>query len=283
MTRSCRFLLPLACAATLLAAPALAQYQPVPPPPAAQPTPPPAAQPPAPAQPPPPAYQPPPPAYQPPPPAYAQPPAYPPAQPAYAAQPPPPSSRVQLGAFTGWQVNGDVDGIYGKLKVEDAQSFGVSLWTTARPGTKIELLWIYSNMQAQYDSYTLTYPSSKKFGVETNYFQLGGVQSMRRGKIEPFAGGTLGAVWYAPDNIESQSGLTSYHAGDTWRFAITLGGGLNVFLSESLAIRGYARMLVPMYFNGGSMYVGTGGSGLAVNAGVPAISGDFGAALVFAK
>ena len=180
-------------------------------------------------------------------------------------------------------MNGDVDGVYGKLKVDDAQSFGVSVWTAVRPGTKLELLWIYSNTEAQYDSYTLTYPSTKKFGLESNYFQLGGVQSIRRGKIEPFFGATLGAVWYAPDNIQTLSGLTSYNAGDTWRFAVTLGGGLNVFLTESIAIRGYARMLVPMFFNGGSMYVGTGGSGLAVNAGVPAISGDFGAALVLAR
>jgi opacity protein-like surface antigen len=267
MTRSFRFLLPLACATVLCAAPALAQYVPVSPPPAAQPPPPPPAQPPPPAYAPPPAYQ-----------------AAPPAQPAYVAQPAPPAaSRFQLGAFTGWQVNGDVDGIYGKLRVDDAQSFGVSLWTQVRPGTKLELLWIYSSTEAQYDSYTVTYPSTKKFGLETNYLQIGGVQSVRKGKIEPFMGATLGAVWYAPDNIESQSGLTSYASGDTWRFAITIGGGLNVFLTQSLAIRGYARMLVPMFFNGGSMYVGTGGSGLAVNAGVPAFSGDFGAALVLAK
>jgi opacity protein-like surface antigen len=208
-------------------------------------------------------------------------------------QPPPPAApaqlqpvatpRLQIGAFTGWQVNGDVDGIYGKLRVDDAQSFGVSLWTQVRPGTKIELLWIYSRATAQFDSYTLSYSSTREFDVDSNYFQIGGVQSMRRGKIEPFAGGTLGAVWYAPGSIQSTTGLTSYSANDTWRFAITLGGGLNVFLTESVAIRGYARMLVPMYFNGGSVYVGTGGSGLAVNAGVPAISGDFGAAIVLAR
>ncbi len=210
----------------------------------------------------------------------AQPQAYAPPQ---VALQPPPQPRLQVAAFTGWQVNGDIDGVYGKLKVDDAQSFGLSLWTQVRPGTKLELLWIYSKTTAQYDSYGLTYPSTKPFDVDTHYFQLGGVQSVRRGKVEPFFGATLGAVWYAPDNIQSATGLTSYSAGDTWRFAVTLGGGLNVFLSESLAIRGYARMLVPMYFNGGSVYVGTGGSGLAVNAGVPAISGDFGAALVLAR
>jgi len=251
MTRTFRCLLAAASAAALCAVPAAyAQYQPVP-------TPPPA-----------------------PPPQYA-----PPPQPAQPAQPLTPAAgpKLQIAAFTGWQVNGDVDGIYGKLKVDDAQSFGVSLWTQVKAGTKLELLWIYSQADQQFDSYTLSYPSTKKFSVASNYFQIGGVHSIRRGKIEPFAGGTLGAVWYAPDNIQAANGLTSYSANDVWRFAFTLGGGLNVFLTERFAIRGYARMLVPMYFNGGSVYVGTGGSGLAVNAGVPAISGDFGAALVFAK
>lgn len=268
MPRFLRCLLAATSAAALCAAPvALAQYQPTPAP--GQPPPPPASQPPPPVQ------------QQPPPP----PPGSQPAQPAPAAasMQPAPQPRLQIGAFTGWQVNGDIDGVYGKVRVDDAQSFGVSLWTQVRPGTKIELLWIYSNTEAQYESYTLQYPSSQKFGLESNYFQLGGVQSVRRGKIEPFAGGTLGAVWFAPDNIKTVTGLTSYNAGDTWRFAVTLGGGLNVFLTQSLAIRGYARMLVPMYFNGGSVYVGTGGSGLAVNAGVPAISGDFGVALVLAR
>jgi hypothetical protein len=133
------------------------------------------------------------------------------------------------------------------------------------------------------DSYSLSYPSSKPFDVDSNYFQIGGVQSMRRGKIEPFAGGTLGAVWYSPQNFEATSGLLSYDLQDTWHFAMTFGGGLNVFLSDSFAIRGHARLLVPMYFNGGGMYVGSGGSGAYVDAGVPAVSGDFGVSLVLAR
>ncbi len=227
-------------------------------------------------QPPPPGYAPPPPGYAPPPPGYA-----PPAQPAPQLQSTPSGPGIQLEAFTGYQMNGDVDGIYGKIAIDDAQSFGVTLWKQVRPGTKLQLKWIYSSFDAQFQSYSYVYQSTQKFNVMQNYFQLGGVQSMRRGKIEPFAGGTLGAVWWSPDNVKTSNGLVTYNASDSWRFAITLGLGLNVFLTEKLAIRGHADMLMPMIFNGGSVYVGTGGSGMAVSAGVPAISGDFGVGLVF--
>jgi opacity protein-like surface antigen len=259
MSRSSLYLA-AAWAALLLAAPAAFAQQPPPPP-----------------DPPPPAYPPPPPAYPPPPSAYP-----PPAQPAPQLQSPPSGPGVQLEAFTGWQVNGDVSGVYGKIAIDDAQSFGVTLWKQVRPGTKLQLKWIYSDYDAQFTSYSYAYPSSQKFSVMQNYFQIGGVQSMRRGKIEPFAGGTLGAVWWSPSTAKSQNGLITYDTSDSWRFAFTLGLGLNVFLTEKLAIRGHADMLVPMIFNGGSVYVGSGGSGFAVSSGVPAISGDFGVGLVFA-
>jgi opacity protein-like surface antigen len=276
MSRSHRFLAAAACAA-LLAAPAAFAQQP--PPPAYQPVPAPAYQAPPPAQPPPGAYQAPPPAYAPPAPPAAPPPAYaPPAAPLKSQSGP----GVQLEAFAGWQVNGDVDGVYGKLEVDDTQSFGVSLWKQLRPGSKLKLLWLYSNLDARFESYSYAYPSSRTFGVMQNYFQIGGVQSMRRGRIEPFAGGTLGAVWWSPDNMVTQDGRVTYDTSDTWRFGVTLGLGLNVFLTEKLALRGHADMLVPMVFNGGTVYVGTGGSGVAVNSGVPAVSGDFGVGLVYA-
>ena len=142
MTRSIRSLL-AASAALLCAAPdAFAQYVPVQPPPQPVPVQPVPVQP---------------------PPAQAVPvQAAPPAQPQPALQSTAATlPRLQVAAFTGWQVNGDIDGIYGKLTVDDAQSFGVSLWSQVRPGTKVELLWIYSRTTARYDSYAIAYPSTK--------------------------------------------------------------------------------------------------------------------------
>jgi hypothetical protein len=42
-------------------------------------------------------------------------------------------------------------------------------------------------------------------------------------------------------------------------------------------------MLAPVLFDGGSFYVGSGGSGVAVSGGIPTIAGDFGVALVLAR
>lgn len=196
-----------------------------------------------------------------------------------------PTRRLQISAFTGWQLNGDVDAGAARLVVDDAQSFGASVSVAARPGTRGEFLWLYSRARARIESFSALYPSSRPFDVDANYFQLGGVQSMKRGRLEPFVGGTLGAVWYAPENAQAQSGNLTYDLSDTWRFAFTLGAGANVFLNrtETLALHLHARMLVPVNFTGGGFYVGSGGSGVSVSGGIPTISGDFGVGLALAR
>lgn len=199
------------------------------------------------------------------------------------ADEPPVSPRLELAAFTGWMVNSDVDVSAGTLEVGDAQSFGAALWFAARPGTKVELLWIYSSPEAHLQSYSAAFPSSRPFEVGMNYFQLGGLQSMRRGALEPFAGATIGAAWYSPDRMEATNGLTSVDLDDTWRLAFTLGGGLNVFVNPKVAVRLHARMLLPVYIDGGAFYAGSGGSGLAVSGWIPMVQGDFGVGLVFAQ
>jgi hypothetical protein len=165
--------------------------------------------------------------------------------------------------------------------VDDAPSFGASVSVPARPGSKIELLWIYSSADARVDGYG-TLDSSRSFNVDMHYFQIGGVQGFRRGNVEPFAGMTIGASWYLPGSIVSQTGSYEYDADDTWRFAFTLGGGVNVFLTPKVAVRLQARMLAPVLFSSGAFYVGTGGTAFAVSGGIPFIQGDFSAGLVFA-
>ncbi|MCK7528585.1 MAG: hypothetical protein MZV64_69045 [Ignavibacteriales bacterium] len=63
--------------------------------------------------------------------------------------------------------------------------------------------------------------------------------------------------------------------GDEWRFSIALGGGVKVYLSDKVGLRFQGRLLIPMQFEGGSVYVGTGGAGVAVGAYTAFVQGDF--------
>lgn len=221
-------------------------------------------------------YPPPPPGGPPPPP----PPGAPPPQPGVTLQQVP-QKKTRLSAFTGWQVNGDVSGYSGQLQVDDSQNFGAELSTDVAPNAQVQLLWIYSDTTARYASYSAIYPSTQSFDLQQHYFQIGGTRSVRRDRVEVLLGGTLGAALYLPGTVKTQAGGASISAGDTWRFAMTLGGGFNVYLSRKLALHLDARMLLPMYFSGGSIYVGSGGSGMAVSAGIPSVQGSFTGGLTF--
>jgi hypothetical protein len=188
---------------------------------------------------------------------------------------------VELSAFGGWQFNGDVSTYAGKLIIDDAASYGAALDFKVARGATAQLLYIYNSTSARFSSYNFAYPSSQKFNVDAHYMQIGGTRGIRRGKVETYGASSLGVVLVVPGNI-TYANAPTVSPGDVWRFAVTLGGGVKIWATEKVGIKLEGRLLVPMYFSGGGIYVGTGGSGMAVSAGVPALQGLFTAGLVLA-
>jgi hypothetical protein len=250
---------------------AAAQYAPYAPPPGSPPPPPPSYPPPPPGY--PPGYGPPPTASPPPGYAASPPPAY--AQP----QPAPSGGRLQLSAFAGWVTSSDIYAVGGKLQINSTNSFGAEVAFAGGPGSKIALKWVYYKPDVHFVSQSYAYSNSSTFGVDTNYFLIQGEKGYRKGKIEPFFGGSLGAVVYAPDAFKM--GAQSYSPGDTWYMAFGLAGGVKVFVAQKVALRFGIEMLAPIDFAGTSIYAGTGGAGMAVTGGIPTVSGNFTAGLTF--
>ncbi len=186
--------------------------------------------------------------------------------------------KTELTAFTGWQFNGDVSLFAGTLAIDDAMSYGAAADFGVGDGASVQLLWLYSDTTARFVSYDPFYPSTRDFGFEQHYFQVGGTRGFRRGALEPFGGATLGAALYVPGQIQTIYG-TQINSRDTWLFAMTVGGGLKVHLHPRLALRLEGRALLPMYFSGGAFYAGSGGSGMTVSAGVPTLQASFNAGL----
>jgi len=196
------------------------------------------------------------------------------------AAPPPPRGGPELTAFAGYQLNTDVSTYNGHLGVSDTGVYGAAINTEVRPGYRAEFLWLYSEPTVQGYGYQLNGTSS--FKVATHYFQLGGIRGFKRGNLEPFAGGTIGAVLFVPGDIRYANGSVT-NLSDTWRFGFTLGGGLKIHFTENVAARLEFRVAAPVYFSGGSFYVGSGGAGVGVSGGIPVWQFNFLGGLVLGK
>ncbi len=216
--------------------------------------------------------------------------AYPPESYPPPSYPPPEYSQAEarrpqvfdLSVFGGYQLNGDVGTTYGNLNIGDSPSFGAALDYRLHRMASLELIWLYSKPDATFYSFSGLYPSSRAFGVASHYFQIGGMSSLPRGKLEPFIALSLGAALFLPDTITFTNGST-VNVSDTWRFATTLALGTKIWLSPNVGLRLETRLLVPMLFNGGGYYYGTGGAGLGASAGVPSVQLAFVGGLVFGK
>ncbi len=187
-----------------------------------------------------------------------------------------------VSAMAGYQINGDVSTGGGNINIGDAPAFGAALdWRVNRYGS-IELAWIYDSPDAQFISAGSLYPSSRPFAVHTHFFQIGGLTTQPMGRLEPFLGLTLGAVLFNPEQIQLTNGST-LAGNDTWRFATTAMLGTKIWMTPNVGLRLEARMLIPIIFNSGGFYAGTGGSGLYASGGIPSLQFAFTGGLVFGK
>ena len=72
------------------------------------------------------------------------------------------------------------------------------------------------------------------------------------------------------------------HTGSEWRFSFSFGGGAKLFFTDNIGIRLQGRLFIPLYFNGGYIYGGGSGGGIALSGGAYLIQGDLTAGLIFA-
>jgi opacity protein-like surface antigen len=186
--------------------------------------------------------------------------------------------RVELVGIAGYQLSTDVSTSAGHLSISDEPVYGAAVGLEMRPGTWLELMWLYSEPTVRASGSALLNGSSP-LHVATHYFQVGGTSGVQRGRVNLFGSLTAGSVLFVPGTLRYANG-TSTSLGDTWRFAFTAGGGMTVDLTPHLALRLDLRAAVPVYFSGGGFYAGSGGAGLTVSGGVPFWQFNFLGALV---
>ncbi len=192
------------------------------------------------------------------------------------------SQGVEIVPFAGYMFGGSIKFVEGKLNFQDGMDYGLSILVPVQTVLDVELNWTRMDSKATFTPYA-GYPLLKysEANMATNYFQIGAISKFYNSSgsvAQPFGSFSLGATWFDPSSTGSTSSTGSFQ--DVWRFSITLGLGVKLMFSERIGIMLRGRLMMPMTFGGTSFYIGTGGSGLAINGWIAPLQGDFNAGLI---
>jgi hypothetical protein len=179
--------------------------------------------------------------------------------------------NLEIAPFAGYVMSTNIRTTSGHVVTKSGPGYGVTASLDVKKGSQLELLYLFHKGQSSYvpnDALT----TGIDFNVVFQYFVLGYTQEFRPlKKSTAFFTAGLGAWWARPE----YPGLT-----DTWRMAMEFGGGWKYYFSDAIGIRLQGLALLPLVFTGGGLYAGTGGSGLAVSAGIPIAQFSFSAGLI---
>jgi hypothetical protein len=175
--------------------------------------------------------------------------------------------RLEITPFAGYQFLGKTNVFYkntsGDLDIKDSEIFGFSINVPAAYGAEIELF--YSRQDSRLDFRRAFGTKETLFDMSVEYFQIGALRGIQQGNLLPFGVVTLGATHFNPKDDDFSS---------EWRFSFTFGLGGKVYLSERIGLRLQGTLLMPIQWAGGSVWFGTGGPGVGVNAGSSLIQID---------
>ncbi len=181
--------------------------------------------------------------------------------------------RIELTPIVGYSLNGSVNLYRAKFKMDNATHYGGILSVEVRPGLLGEFSYTRSKTTARYQDFVAG--DQTNYDMAIDYFQLGGVKELNKGSVVPFGMASVGVTWF---------NMQTHGVSDHVSFSAALGGGLKFFFNDRIGIRLQGRLLLPMYFSGGGLFlgIGTGGpsTGVGISTGVLAVQGDFSGGLI---
>ena len=178
----------------------------------------------------------------------------------------------EISVMGGYMLSGGTDAYrgltYGRFNVSDGGVFGGSIAIPARPGTNLELSYMYHSSGFTFKPQLGQEGPKESLGV--SYIQIGGQQYIPNGNVHPYGSFTAGAAIFSPEN-----------GGSVWEFAFTAGVGVKNYVNEKIAVRLDARLVLPVFFGGFGLYCGTGGCGSSLGGTVGMWQGAFTGGLVY--
>ncbi len=173
-------------------------------------------------------------------------------------------AQTEIFAFGGYIVSSKIKAEKGEFSIEANPDYGLGIDIELRRGMQLEIIWISTQTHVTIAEPRLDEPTDL-WDLNIHYFQIGAVLEMGRRKTRPFFAFTVGAALFDAKDPD---------VNDEWLASFTMGFGGKYDFSDNIGIRLQARLLVPLVFSGGGLWVGTGGVGVGVSSWAPVIQFD---------
>jgi opacity protein-like surface antigen len=180
---------------------------------------------------------------------------------------------IELSALYGYQFGGQMDlTTGGEASADDQEAYMIQLDIPIQtPETQIELSYGHQKTTLMVRDYYQAQEQAA-FDMSIDYFQIGGLRGVRRGKALPFGFGTMGATLFNPEGSSPEA---------EWRFSMTLGVGAKYYISERMGLRGQFGINIPFQFESGTLWCGGGGCVGGVSGGTTFAQGNVSGGLIF--
>ena len=177
-----------------------------------------------------------------------------------------------LGSTEVYNYNASVANVSGDMDINDAAYYSASIGINTSRETMAEIQYIFQPTNISFDPFTAGI-SGKTFEADVHYILGTGYFLKQLNRTSWGYGGlSIGAAGLVPKN----------DLDPAWRFAFGLTLGAKFLLSKNIGIKIQAQGLFPIQWAGGSLYVGTGGSGYGVSAGTSIAQINVGGGLFYA-
>ena len=149
----------------------------------------------------------------------------------------------QITPFLGYRVGGHLEdaGTGEELNLSESETYGVIIGKDTGPETQIEFYYSFQPSSLTANGTT----TGVLTDVDVEYFHVSGLRYMGEGTARPFVVGSLGATHFNPH--------LSTLGSDT-RFSMGLGGGVELGVSERIAIRLEGRGFATFFNSSGAVF-----------------------------
>jgi hypothetical protein len=182
-------------------------------------------------------------------------------------------SQFEIQPYTGYMFGGRGYGYYAEVNIDDGQNWGIIGDITVYPGVQVELM--YNRMLSRASVWDYRDKETYTFDLASEYFMVGGLKDVDFGRVKPFGSFLIGVSAHSPQDPQYNNKIS---------FAMSLGGGVKLFINDFIGIRLQGRLLTPLFFSGIGIGCGIGTGGASCGGGVglssTLLQGDFSGGII---